>query len=402
MVLVNNGLTSRTILTLYGSVTYKRTFLIAQTSQYSNELYNLEGVRGIFPKDCALGIDKLPFKCTYKMIAALAREGVRAKSYKEAARNAKEKYNADISPKQIEKITNYVGCVVWDNQCDEACKAKQSIEAKIDRRTRRRRKNDILYIEIDGAYVHVRDKQEASGTTSGWIESKQAIAFHSSDIHYWEKRNSDGELNNRIDVKDCTGYIGSADEFKYHLFALAKRKDCDHVSEVVFICDGALWIKDIVEKYFPYATYILDLYHAKEHAGNFARYVKSNSSDAKDFANELCNLIDEGNTAYLLEILKPYADVKMPEGITNLYTYIDNHRSGMNYPIFREKGYFVGSGAIESANRYLLQNRMKLPGMRWNINTAQGMLSLKTKEECGNWNAVVNLLYEHFYGTRAS
>jgi hypothetical protein len=35
----------------------------------------------------------------------------------------------------------------------------------------------------------------------------------------------------------------------------------------------------------------------------------------------------------------------------------------MDYRSFREKGYFVGSGAIESANRYLMQNRMKLPGI---------------------------------------
>lgn len=401
MILVNNVKVSKRILTLYGYVKYERTFLVAMNAEHSSRLYEAEGVRGIYPKDCALGIDKTPFKCTYRMMAAIAREGVRAKSYAEAARQLLEKYHAKISPKQIEIITNYVGSVVWNDQRNEAEIARQSIGSKVDKRKRRRRKNDILYIEIDGAHVHVRDKEDGNSTKSGWMESKHAIAFHSSDIHYWEKRNSDGELNHRINAKDCTGYIGAIDEFKYHLIALAKRKGCEHVSEVVFICDGALWIKDIIEKHFPYATYILDLYHAKEHAGNFARSTKSNSNEAKEFADELCNLIDNGRISDLLNILKPYADTKMPEGTTNLYTYVFNHQSGMNYPQYREKGYFVGSGAIESANRYLMQNRMKLPGMRWNIKTAQYMLSLKTKEESGNWDAVVKLLYKHFYGAGA-
>ena len=401
MILVNNVKSSRKVLTLFGSLIYERTFLIAQDPAQSQLLFELEGVRGIFPKDSALGIDRLPFKVTYRMMGAVAREGVRSKSYAEAAVNIYEKYHAEISPKQVEKITNYVGNVVWENQRKEARISQATADRKIDKRRRRRRKNDILYIEIDGAHVHVRDKRDGKTVKAGWTESKHAIAFHSSDIHYWAKQNGDGEMNHRINAKDCIGYIGSAEEFKYHLISLARRNDCEHVTEVVFICDGALWIKDIVEKYFPYATYILDLYHAKEHAGNFARIVKPNSNEAEEYANKLCNLIENGKIDDLLDELKPYEDAKLPEGATNLYTYIENHHSGMNYPKFKEKGYFVGSGAIESANRYLMQNRMKLPGMRWNISTAQTMLSLKAKEESGHWNCVNEMLKEHFYGSGA-
>ena len=231
------------------------------------------------------------------------------------------------------------------------------------------------------------------------MESKHAIAFHSKNIHYWKKRNSDGELNHRINKKDFTGYVGKADNFKYYLMALAQRNDCEHVSEVVFLCDGALWIKDIVEEYFPYATYILDLYHAKKHAGVFAKIVKSNGAEAKEFADKLCEQIENGSIEDLLATLKPYENFKMPEGITNLYTYVKNHQSGMDYSTYKKKGYFVGSGAIESTNRYLMQNRMKLPGMRWNLAAAQRMLALKIYEESGNWNNVAALLYRHLYGT---
>ena len=398
MILVNNVRSKRKILTLFGEVVYERTFLIASNAEQSKKLYETEAIRGVFPKDCALGIDKVPFKVTYRMMAAIAREGVRAKSYAEAANNITEKYHVKISTKQVENITNYVGAVVWKDQCNKAEASKKLIGKKIDNRKRRRRANDILYIEIDGAHVHIRDKEDGDISKDGWTECKNVIAFHSSDIHFWEKRNSDGEMNHRINARDCTGYIGGVEEFVYHLLVLAYQNDCEHVSNVVFICDGALWIKDIIEKYFPYATYILDLYHAKEHAGNFAKTVKPESNESKAYADLLCSLIEEGKTKELLDILKPYENKKMADGI-NLYTYVKNHQSGMKYPEYRRKGYFVGSGAIESANRYLMQNRMKLPGMRWNLITAQGMLSLKAKEESGKWNTVEILLAEHFYGS---
>mgnify|MGYP006873021531 CR=1 FL=1 len=87
MILVNNVKSSRKVLTLFGSLIYERTFLIAQDPAQSQLLFELEGVRGIFPKDSALGIDRLPFKVTYRMMGAVAREGVRSKSYAGVRKN---------------------------------------------------------------------------------------------------------------------------------------------------------------------------------------------------------------------------------------------------------------------------------------------------------------------------
>ena len=68
----------------------------------------------------------------------------------------------------------------------------------------------------------------------------------------------------------------------------------------------------------------------------------------------------------------------------------------MNYKEYREKGYFVGSGASESANKYVMQNRMKLEGMRWNIETGQGMLALKTRYEGRCWDEVQSIVEKSF------
>ncbi|MBR1660421.1 MAG: hypothetical protein IJ705_08890, partial [Oscillospiraceae bacterium] len=58
---------------------------------------------------------------------------------------------------------------------------------------------------------------------------------------------------------------------------------------------------------------------------------------------------------------------------------------------------FVGSGAMESGNIRLMQNRMKLQGMRWKLKTGQNMLSLKAKYESGRWQNVVDLMTTHCY-----
>ena len=59
--------------------------------------------------------------------------------------------------------------------------------------------------------------------------------------------------------------------------------------------------------------------------------------------------------------------------------------NNIDYVTYESKGYFIGSGAIESGNKTILQDRLKRAGMRWSIATAQAMLTLKTKAESGLW-----------------
>ena len=66
-------------------------------------------------------------------------------------------------------------------------------------------------------------------------------------------------------------------------------------------------------------------------------------------------------------------------------TYLINNIDKVNYPEYKEKGYFVGSGAIESANKVVVQRRLKQAGMRWSVFGAQALLSLRAKVESNLW-----------------
>ena len=58
----------------------------------------------------------------------------------------------------------------------------------------------------------------------------------------------------------------------------------------------------------------------------------------------------------------------------------------MRYKEFREAGYYIGSGAIESANKYIITSRMKMTGCRWLIEKADQMIWLRAKYFEDHWD----------------
>ena len=103
------------------------------------------------------------------------------------------------------------------------------------------------------------------------------------------------------------------------------------------------------------------------------------------WAEEICKELKAGNCQNVLKEISVYKDKTFPAGTVNLYTYITNNINNINYPEYEAEGYFIGSGAIESGNKIVLQRRLKQAGMRWNTETAQYLLNLKSKAESGLW-----------------
>ena len=105
-------------------------------------------------------------------------------------------------------------------------------------------------------------------------------------------------------------------------------------------------------------------------------------------------IMEEEVNKALLEI-KKCSNVKVPKGTVNLETYINNNIDKINYKLYKELGYFVGSGAIESGNKTILQRRLKQAGMRWSPETAQPLLTLRAKVESGLWSEVKLLVMNY-------
>jgi hypothetical protein len=108
------------------------------------------------------------------------------------------------------------------------------------------------------------------------------------------------------------------------------------------------------------------------------------------WAETLIDKVEKGKLQEVLSLL-PEAE-KLPAGVVNLRTYLLNNIDRIDYPNYKKKGYFVGSGAIESANKVILQRRLKQAGMRWSVPGAQYVLSLRAKVESRRWDDVVESL----------
>lgn len=75
-----------------------------------------------------------------------------------------------------------------------------------------------------------------------------------------------------------------------------------------------------------------------------------------------------------------------------LIAYYESNKKSMDNKRYQQTGTgIIGSGAIESADRTLVQNRMKLSDQRWSKSEAQNMLNLKTVYLNKQWNRVIML-----------
>ena len=72
--------------------------------------------------------------------------------------------------------------------------------------------------------------------------------------------------------------------------------------------------------------------------------------------------------------------------ILELPSYLKTRKKMIRYAKFRERNLFIGSGAIESGNRYAIQNRLKRSGMRWTIPGANAIANLSASYMSNRWD----------------
>lgn len=338
--------------------------------------------------DDALGISDLPFKMTPELMLRCAYWAQNQCSYQAAEDVIKNTYNLSVNDDTIRLVTNFIGKLVFENDCKRTSETYQKLTSGKEKF--KNNKSGVLYIEVDGAALNTRHKNSEGST---WRENKLGVVYSSDNIHRWTSKK--GTKEHRIEKREYISFIGSVDEFKKHLYSTAINNGYGKYKDTVVISDGAAWIANMVTEVFPDAQHILDLFHLKENVYEYAKN-KFNfiEADFIPWADRICSLLENGNSETVLNELNP--DEKYSNCV-NLYHYISEHIEHINYPEYKAKGYFCGSGAIESGNKIVLQKRLKQAGMRWEPQSAQYLLTLKSKYESGRWETdVVDFVKQYF------
>ena len=280
--------------------------------------------------------------------------------------------SVEVNPSQVYRVTNHISEQLKE-ESDEAERILPPVT-----------KDEILYAEADGSMISTREE--------GWKEVKLARLFKSSDCL---NPNTESAW---LQQSQYIAHFGNSKDFcqkteqAIDSYGFLK-------SRLVFITDGATWIKNWIEDSYPEAIAILDYYHACEHLHDFIESaMKSESEEVrKKWFEEQKKLLLESDVGQVIKNIEK-TNAKMSEK-TKLISYYQTNMERMNYKLYRQLGCgIIGSGAIESAHRTVIQKRMKLSGQHWSREGVNNMLRLRVISMNKQWGKVINILRKpHVY-----
>jgi hypothetical protein len=240
------------------------------------------------------------------------------------------------------------------------------------------RQQDLLYVEADASMLLTRGQ--------GWKEVKVGRLFKSSDCLHPEGKQG------MITHSQYLAQMGSHKAFSEKMEALIEDYTINQ-QQMVFISDGAPWLRNWIEDAFPQATSILDFYHLLEHLYEFSEAFFADVQQGSQWVEQQRNLLLESHAELVITNVNGLVPPKGKQRIkTKLLAYLNANRRRMDYKHYQAIGCgIIGSGAIESAHRTVVQKRMKLSGQRWSKTGAQHMLNLRIIYMNEQWHKVIHL-----------
>jgi hypothetical protein len=170
----------------------------------------------------------------------------------------------------------------------------------------------------------------------------------------------------------------------------------DAAHQWIALSDGGNGLEKFFDVYFPRAVKILDFRHATEHLTALAKGLRPGAAAGK-LLSAWCHILKRAGGARLLAVLRRLDRKKMtPEAQAEhaeVLTYFANHAQRMDYPRYLRNGWQIGSGAVESACKTVVNQRLCLGGMRWGADGSDGVAHLRAlyRSDEEQWEAFWSL-----------
>lgn len=164
------------------------------------------------------------------------------------------------------------------------------------------------------------------------------------------------------------------------------------------LSDGGNGLEDRLRESFPLVeAVILDFYHPAEKLTGLARLLHPrDETRAEEQARQWCGLMKEEGGALLAAVLReeawPARRPGLAEAAAEVAGYLERNAHRAEYPEYLAQGWCIGSGAVESACKTVVGQRLKLAGMRWGEDGADALCHLRAlyRSEKGQWEAFWN------------
>jgi hypothetical protein len=225
-----------------------------------------------------------------------------------------------------------------------------------------------LVIGADGVMVPFRPSPGTPKGKTRWREIKVAIL-----ARLGERLTRQGQRVTRLCQRRLVAVLGSIDELTPRLWLEAVRQQVHTAVRVVWLSDGGAGFWTVFQRCFQAlgATAILDFYHAAQNLYKGARAWLDGRTRAcqQQFADWRHRLRHGQEQPVLAEVAALLEGKQLPaaarETLTKLYNYLKTHAEHIHYDHFKAAGLPIGSGLVESACKWLIQQRFKGVGMRW-------------------------------------
>ncbi len=254
-----------------------------------------------------------------------------------------------------------------------------------------------LVIGCDGGRVRIRcpkkrgrrRKSGRRGFDGEWKEPKVLVVYQIDE----KGRKVKGGLC-RYDAT-----MRKADGCFEIITTLLQEIGANEAAEWVVVGDGAVWIWDRVPELVKAlgfdadkVTQVLDWYHAVQRLHEIAAERNDwSNSERKRWVGKMKQHLRRDNVEKVLE----QRSIFMGRGAKKrrkLFDYIEDRADKMRYGSFRKAGIPLGSGAVESCVRRVINLRLKSNGIFWLHATAEAVLHLRSQLLCGRWDEFVQTI----------
>ena len=283
----------------------------------------------------------------------------------------KEHYGIEVPTSSCRAITEAHACKIRENEC---------LQTDIPERTGVER----IVAELDGSMIPIV-------TTDTIPSSNQPIDRRKTrEVGWKEARLSLARPLGSVETVYETMLLGDVDDAGDRMAHCAITAGAGENTKIHCVSDGAPWISDQTERVFGLqGSYLVDFYHLCDYLGGAAGSISPD--DKKRWLDEQKKKLKEGNISEVMGAMEPHVEPdsvpKEQAPVRTCYNYMRNRRGQFNYKEALDKGLPIGSGAVESAHRYVIQDRLKIAGAWWTPENAHNMLALRALRANNQWES---------------
>ncbi len=341
---------------------------------------------GRYPALEALGVLQ---RATPALASEVSRQSVRTASFEEA-REALSERGIHVTRETVRKITMKVG--------EEALRQREArIEvAEAGGVFTKEFAGRRVVISADGGRIRMREGGDRGRRTAGggrsyrtpWREPKLVTAY---------LVNEKG-IKSRKDAPLYDGTLEDADAAFKILATELKLRGAAKAKEIVLVADGAPWIWNRADELARFLgidpsriVKVADFYHAVEHLGEIADMRAGwTKAQRKQWVRRMRRWLKKGKVADVIEEAKGFCVGRKAKKIAREVNYFAGRRDFMRYADFAKRGIPLGSGAMESAIRRVVNLRLKGPSIFWRGPNAERMLHLRSYLKAGRWDELMS------------